>query len=254
MLTPLITSFIALACILAGAFLGGVVRLVAPGHYLDSETKDVVKLTVGLIATLTALVVGLLIATAKSSYDTKDSQIKQLTANIIELDNVLATYGPDAMTARTLLRRAVPPIASQIWIENRSTQASTTAFKVLPEGQAVARAIFQLSAQNEAQRSLRDLAVKLTADISQTRLLLFTTIGNAIPTPFLIILISWIAILFVSFGLLTRPNPVAVISIVICAISASTAIYLILELGTPFSGFMSIPSEPLRNALVPLAQ
>ncbi len=254
MLTPLVISFIALTCILAGALLGGFIRVIAPDHYLDSETRDVVKLSVGLIATLTALVVGLLIATAKSSYDAKDSQIKQLTANIIELDNVLATYGPDATMVRTALRRAVPPIVDQIWIENRSAQGATTAFRLLPEGQAVARGIFQLSPQNETQRTLRDLAVKLITDISQTRLLLFTTVGNAIPTPFLIILISWVAILFVSFGLLTRANPVAINSIVVCAISTSTAIYLILELGTPFSGFMAISSEPLRNALIPLAQ
>lgn len=253
-MNPIEISFIALACILAGALLGSALRNVVPSHYLDAETREVIKLSVGLIATLTALVLGLLIATAKSSFDAKDSQIKQLTANIIELDNVLATYGPDAMITRTLLRRAIVPFANQIWSENRSAQAPTAAYRVLPEGQAFGRAIFQLSPQNDAQRSLRDLAVKLTAEITQTRLILFTSIGNSIPLPFLIILIFWVTILFASFGVLMRANPVAISAIVLCAISTTTALYLILELGSPFSGFMSISSDPLRNALIPLAQ
>jgi hypothetical protein len=247
-------SFIALLCILAGALLGGIVRKFLPKRYLDSETKDVVKLTVGLIATLTALVLGLLIATAKSAYEAKDSQIKQITANVVQLDFALAEFGQDATELRNMLRRAINPMADQIWIESRVAKAPATAFEALAEGKAFYSAMFQLTTRNESQRLLRDRALKLTGDLVQSRLVLFASIGSPIPLLFLIILISWIAILFTGFGVLLRANPVAISAVVLCAVVASGAFYLILDLGQPFSGLMAIPSEPLRNALIPLAQ
>jgi hypothetical protein len=254
MLASFEISLIALACILAGALLGGVIRTVLPDHYVDSETKDVVKITAGLIATLTALVLGLLIATAKSSYEAKDSQIKRITANVIQLDLALAEFGKDGVATRNMLRRAIVPMTDQIWIENRAAKAPAAAFESLAGGQAFYNAMLQLAPQNESQRLLRDQALKLTNDLVQSRLVLFASIGSAIPPLFLVILIFWVTVLFTGFGILIRPNPVAISAVMLCAVVASCAFYLILDLGQPFSGLMAISSEPLRNALVPLGQ
>src|SRR5215510_13151714 len=116
-------SVIAFACILAGTLVRMLLRNMLPGHHLSSATKDVVRLGAGLIGTIAALVLGLLIASAKSSFDTQDSEVKQLTADVILLDQLLAQYGPQTAEVRKLLRGAVGAVADRIWQENSSVSA-----------------------------------------------------------------------------------------------------------------------------------
>src|SRR5216683_4511376 len=94
-MSPIALSLIVFACVFGGTFLGMFLRKRLPGHHLSGDTKDVVRLGTGLIGTIAALVLGLLIGSAKSSYDTQSTQIKQLTANIILLDRFLEEYGPE---------------------------------------------------------------------------------------------------------------------------------------------------------------
>src|SRR5713226_6343005 len=105
-MSSLATSGIIFGCVFGGALVGMFLRAVLPERHLSPETKDVVKLGMGLIATMAALVLSLLIASAKSSFDTQRSELAQLSANIILLDRVLAVYGPETQDARELLRRA----------------------------------------------------------------------------------------------------------------------------------------------------
>src|ERR1700692_2722665 len=109
-------SCITFACISVGALLG----MFLPGHHLSTDAKDVVRLGTGLIGTIAALVLGLLIASAKSSYDTQSTQIKHLTANISLLDHLLEQNGPETGTARNLMRRSVVILADRMWRENAS--------------------------------------------------------------------------------------------------------------------------------------
>src|ERR1700751_2166605 len=109
-------SCITFVCISGGALLG----MFLPGHHLSTDDKDVVRLGTGLIGTIAALVLGLLIASANNTYETQSSQVKQLIANIILLDRTLAQYGPETDSIRKLLREAVPVLADRIWNENRS--------------------------------------------------------------------------------------------------------------------------------------
>src|SRR5580698_460135 len=90
-------------------------RLVLPEPHLSADTKDVVRLSTGLIATLSALVLGLLVASAQGSFQTQSNQIKQITANVILLDNILARSGPEAQPVRVLLRGAVKTLVERVW-------------------------------------------------------------------------------------------------------------------------------------------
>ena len=252
-MSPLLVSLIVFACVLGGAFLGIFLRNTLPKHHLSEATKDVVKLGTGLIGTITGLVLGLLIASANSTYETEGSQVQQMTANIVVLDQTLAQYGPEAASARNLMRRAVASMADRIWRENSSPSGQAAPFEATAAGLSLFDEILKLSPQNDRQRSLQSRAIGTLQEVAKTRLLLFTEAGAAIPMPFLVVLIFWLAIIFASFSLFADNNATTVVALSIFALSASAAIFLILELGQPFTGLMRISSEPLRNALAPLS-
>jgi len=245
-------SCIALACISGGALLGMFLRSTLAEHHLSGDAKDVVRLGTGLIGTIAALVLGLLIGSAKNSYDTQSTQIKQMTANIVLLDRFLEEYGPETGAVRNLLRRGVVILADRMWRENNSDLAKAAPFEASAASEAFYLKLQELSPQNDFQRSLQARAIQLSTDIAQTRLLLFAQMGNSIPMPFLVVLIFWLTIIFASFSLFAQPNAIVIGSLFIFALSAAGAIYLVLELGQPFAGLMQISSAPLRNALVPL--
>ncbi len=245
-------SCITLVCISGGALLGMFLRSTLAEHHLSTDAKDVVRLGTGLIGTIAALVLGLLIGSAKSSYDTQSTQIKQMTANIVLLDRFLEEYGPETGAVRNLLRRGVVILADRMWRENNSDLAKAAPFEASAASEAFYLKLQELSPQNDFQRSLQARAIQLSTDIAQTRLLLFAQMGNSIPMPFLVVLIFWLTIIFASFSLFAQPNAIVIGSLFIFALSAAGAIYLVLELGQPFAGLMQISSAPLRNALAPL--
>jgi ABC-type multidrug transport system fused ATPase/permease subunit len=198
-------------------------------------------------------VLGLLIASANGTYGTENSQVQQMTVNIVVLDQTLAQYGAETVSARNLMRRAVTSMVDRIWRENAAPSGESAPFEATAAGSSLFDEILQLSPQNDRQRSLQARAIGTLQEIAKTRLLLFTEAGAAIPVPFLVVLIFWLAIIFASFSLFADNNATTVVALCIFALSASAAIFLILELGQPFTGLMEISSEPLRNALAPLS-
>ena len=206
----------------------------------------------GLIGTLAALVLGLLIASAKSSFDQKTGQVKQMTAKIIILDNLLAQYGPEAITARTRLRQSIEPLANGVWHDGRVPAGKPVRFEASAQSLAFETELESLSPANDAQRSQKSVAIAALTEVAQARLLLFTQAGGSIPAPFLIILVFWLSAIFVSFTLFAPINLVVMASLFVCALSFAGAIFLVLELDSPFTGLMGISSATLRNALLPL--
>jgi hypothetical protein len=246
----LVLPVIAFALILGGAFGGAFLRRVLPDRHLADSAKDFIRLGSGLIATISALVLGLLISSAKSSYDVQSGQVRQLTAQIILVDSLLARYGPETREARELIRRSIAPLVDQIW---RSTETTTqTPFHASEEAEAAYAKLIELAPQNDAQRLLKARMIQAITDIAQTRLLLFEQSQASIPMPFLAVLVLWLAIIFASFSLFSDLNPTIIAAMVIFALSASAAIFLILQLSQPFAGLMQLSSTPLTNALATL--
>src|SRR3954451_16531170 len=242
-------SGITFVCISGGALLG----MFLPGHQLSTDDKDVVRLGTGLIGTIAALVLGLLIASAKGSYDTQSTQVTQMASNVVLLDNLLAQYGAETTDARNLLRRSIVVLSDRMWREKSSEVATATPFEASAASDSFFAKLQQLSPQNDSQRSLQARAIQIATDFAQTRLLLFAGTNNSIPMPFLVVLISWLTIIFGSFGLFAKPSATIFSSLFVFALSAAGAIYLVLELGQPFAGLMQISSASLRNALTPLS-
>jgi hypothetical protein len=251
-MSPILMSLIVFACVFGGAFLGMFLRSRLPGHHLSGDTKDVVRLGTGLIGTIAALVLGLLIASANGTFETQSSQVKQLTADIVLLDRNLAQYGPETNSIRSLMRRAVGTMADRIWRENGADTQKGEAFEASASALSFYDEILTLSPRNETQRSLQARAIDTSNDLAKTRLLLYAKAGGSIPMPFLVVLISWLTIIFASFSLFAENNATTITALGVFALSASASIFLILELSQPFTGLMMISSESLRNALGPM--
>jgi hypothetical protein len=252
-MNALLISFLVFALIFGGALVGVVVRPLLSEEHLHPDSKDVVKMAGGLIGTLTALVLGLLIASAKSSFDQKTNQVRQMTATIILLDDLLAQYGSDAAPVRNLLRQSIQPLANRIWHEEETPTGKLAHFKSTAESSAFEKELERLSPNNDAQRSLQSRAIQTFTEGAQIRLQLFTQTGGSIPTPFLIILVFWLSAIFVSFTLFAQTNLVVMASLFVCALSFACAIFLVLELDNPFTGLMGISSATLRGALLSLS-
>jgi hypothetical protein len=251
-MNDLLISLLVFAVIFGGALLGVFLRPLLSEQHLQPDSKDVVKMATGLIGTLAALVLGLLIASAKSSFDQKTSQVRQMTAKIILLDDLLAQYGPEAIPVRTRLRQSIEPLANGIWHEGGVPAGKPVHFEASAQSSAFESELEGLSPANDVQRSLQSRAIAAFTEGAQTRLLLFTQDSGSIPTPFLVILVFWLGAIFVSFTLFARTNLVVMASLFFCALSFAGAIFLVLELDSPFTGLMGISSAALRHALLPL--
>jgi len=225
-------------------------RGVLPEHHLDTETKDLVKLGVGLIGTMAALLLGLLVASAKSSYDTRSGEVSQMAANVILLDRALAHYGPATGELRSMLKISLARMIDQVW----SKDGTNSPLPVQGAGNVLYDKIQELAPHSDAQRTLQSQAESILVNFGQTRLLLFAQSGTSISTPFLVVVVFWLSTLFVSFGLFAPRNATAIITLLVAAISVAGALFLILELDHPFSGLVQISSDPLRTALTVLGK
>src|SRR5262245_13526756 len=245
---------IAFACIFGGALLGMLLRTVLPEHHLSPDSKDVVKVGMGLIATMAALVLGLLTGSAKSSFDTQDAELKQMAANVLLLDRTLAHYGPETNSIRDQIRRAIEYKLSMTWPENGSTARVDTS-ETTPVVEGIEGDIRSLSPQNDVQRALQARALDISGGLLQTRWLMFgQQAGDAIQTPLLVVLVFWLAALFASFGLFAPRNTTVIAVLGVSALSVAGALLLILEMNEPFQGVVKVSSAPLRYTLAHLGQ
>ena len=251
-MNDLLISLLVFVLIFSGALVGAFVRPFLSEQHLQPDSRDVVKMATGLIGTLAALVLGLLIASAKGTYDQKTNQVRQMTATMILLDDLLVQYGPEAAPVRNLLRRSIQPLADRIWHEQDPANSKPVRFASSLESLAFENELEHLSPKNDTQRSLQSRAIAAFTDGAQTRLQLFAQSGGSIPVPFLIILVFWLCAIFVSFTLFAQTNLMVMTSLFVCALSFACAIFLILELDDPFAGLMGISSATLRSALIPL--
>jgi hypothetical protein len=240
------------ACLVGAALLGRRVRRYLPEDHLSADSKDAVKLAMGLVATMTALVLGLLINSAKSGYDTKRTEVIQMAAKVAFLNRVLALYGPEAAEARDELRAVVADAVQRMWPSERRESAQLLPNEQL--GDAFYVTIHRLSPRDDTQRALKAEAVTVMVDLGQLRLLLVAQSIPSISKPMLLILVSWLVVIFFGFSVVAPPNTTTTLALVASAFSVACAIFLILELDHPFGGPIHIPREPLINVLNNLAK
>lgn len=232
---------------LFGVLLGMFLRARLPEQHLSADVRDIAKVALGLVATISALVLSLLLSTAKASYDARSNELVELAADILLLDRVLAYYGPEAGDARRQLRAAVQEAIERFWPAGDAPATGFTAEALQLEG--LHDRISQLIPRSEAHQALRVQGLQLMTEINRSRFLLVSHVSPSIPLPFLIVLIVWLTVIFTGLGLFAPVNPTSITIFLICALSAAGAIFLILELDDPLVGLIKISDEPLQLVL-----
>jgi hypothetical protein len=247
-------GLITFACVLGGAFAGLALQAVLPGHHLRDDSKDVVKLVTGLMATLSALVLGLLVASAKSSFDAVNDGLKQTAAKIIVIDRLLAQYGPGAKEARDVLRGAYAARIDRLFPRGERTGSAASALSDDGAMQQFAATLRTLTPGDDDQRALKARAEQALQDLAQSRWAGFEAAATSTPTAFLVVLVSWLAAMFLSFGLFAPRNGTVLAALLVGALAVSTSIVLIEEMSLPFDGLIAVSGAPLRDALAVLGK
>ncbi len=252
-MSPTVISWVVFACVFTGALFGTVLRRKLPKHHLTEDSKDAVKLGMGLIATMAALVLALLIASAKTSHDMQTTEITEMSADFILLDRTLARYGPETKDVRSLIPVTIANLLGQTWAGDAyRTESLDRALG--PAAETFYEKIQELEPRTGLQRALYAQTLQISFELGQKRSLLLEQTGSSVPMPFLVVLIFWLALIFTSFGLFAPTNSTVIAVLFACALSVAGAVFLILELDRPFQGLMQISSAPLRNALLHLGK
>jgi hypothetical protein len=247
---------IVFACTFGGAMLGMWLHSALPKHHIDSDSKDTVKVGIGLIATMTALVLGLVTASAKGTFDSVDKAVKQTSIEILALDRALARYGPETAEIRAMLKDVIGTRIDKIWPEESSKPAELDPMASVAgtKAEGIADSISRLKPQTEYQRSLQARASALVESLLQSRWIVHAGSSSSIPAPFLGVLLFWLTIIFTSFGMFAPAHHTVRIVLLVCALSVSSAVFLVLEMDTPFEGALKVSSAPLRYAHAHLNQ
>jgi hypothetical protein len=242
-----IISLVIFGCVVGAVLMGRALSRRLPEDHLSADTKETVKLAMGLLATMSALLLGLLVASAKASYDNARSEVIQMIAKVVFLDRVLTGYGPETAEARARLHEAVEETAHRMRPIRTNTPVNLA--PNTQTGNAIYLAIQHLTPHDDMQRSLKAQATTLAVELGQLRTLLVAESISSISKPLLIVVACWLVVIFLSFSLIAPQNATATFALMISAVSVATAIFLILELDRPFSGMLRIPNEPMRNVL-----
>jgi len=245
---------IVFACVFGSAVFGLFLRALLPEHHLSSESKDVVKLAMGLIATMAALVLGLLTASARSYFEEQNAETVHVAAEIIQLDRALAGYGPETKEIRDLLRQAVAFRIHLTWPEDGSAPGKLDSTEMTRAAEGVEDKIINLSPRSELQREFKSRAVQISGELLATRWLRIAQLSDPVPVLFVVMLVFWLGILFGTFGLFAPHNATVITALVLSAVAVAGSIFLILEMHQPFEGVMQISPAPMRYALSRIGQ
>lgn len=251
-MTALLSSLCVFLIVLGSALVGSWLGKRLPPHHQSSETKDIVKFGTGAVATLAALVLGLLVASAKGSYDAKAVEIEQSAAKVILLDQMLRQLGPEAAPARQALRSALVARYSMTWVVSETSaigKGSASSVPVTGSANAIRAAVAGIAPASDAQRALQTRALQTIEDFLQTRWQFIAQSTDAVSTPLLVVLVIWLAAIVFCTGLYAPRNALVFAVAVVYAVSVSAAIFLIAEMYSPFEGIMRISDAPLRLAL-----
>jgi hypothetical protein len=253
-MSSLAIAAIVFGCVFGSAVLGMVLRAALPANHLSEESRDTVKLATGVIATLAALVLGLLVASAKGSFDAKRAAVESLAADIIAFDRLLARYGPETREARDLFRKTVAARIAETWPERGpvSPVLDTTWGTRTVEG--IEHQLSELSPGTPEQTWLRQQALEKSADLAHTRWTLLVRWDASVQTPFLAVLGFWLFCIFLCAGIIGPRNGTVVAALLLAALSVSSTIFLIMELDRPYQGLINISGAPMRAALAQLGR
>jgi hypothetical protein len=253
-MNPTLVGTIVFACTFGGVLFGMWLRTILPEHHLSNESRDTVKLGAGLIATMTALVLGLVTASAKSSFDNMSTVVKTTAVDVLTLDRFLARYGSETREIRGTLQDVIANRVDMIWPEGSSRPTVVDPLGTAATAEGIADRVRGLTPRDDSQRALQSQALALNESVLRARWLVYASGGSSIPLPFLVVLLFWLTITFASFGLFAPRNATVITVLFVCALSVGGAVFLIAEMDGPFDGILKVSAEPLRYTIAHLNQ
>jgi Protein of unknown function (DUF4239) len=244
-------SLLAFACTFGASLIGMTIRSRLPSHHMESNAADTPKLVLGLVATLTALVLGLLVSSGYSSYQLRQAELQVLSVHLFQIDRDLARFGPEANPQRDKLRQLLATNIARVWpidgpIDGQVLARGTSGQRDL---EALYGSVEGLPATTDRQRLSQTKALELLDDTRASWRLLAAQSESKLPRPVLVILLTWLVVLFFGFGLFARPNTTVFVALIVGALSVAGAVFLIIEMNQPYSGWMQISAAPLRATL-----
>jgi hypothetical protein len=243
----ILIAILVFACLGGAVMTGARLRRVLPEHHVTADSRDTIKLAMGLIATMTALLLGLLVGSAKESYDTSRTQVIQMAAKVVFLDRLLSGFGPRAEPTRAQLRAGVEAGVLQLW--PAAADGHATRQVNIHAGNALFASIQGLAPQDVTQEALKVHAANLAVDLAQMRTQLEAQSVPSISVPLLVTVVVWLTVIYLAFSLLAPGNTTTIVALAASALSVSGAILLILEMDSPFEGLLQVPSEPVVRAI-----
>ncbi len=236
------------AIIFGGAMFGMLLGKFLPDQHVGTESRDAIRIVMAMLATLSAVVLGLLTGSSISSLGEREGELRSAGVQFIMLDRTLAEYGPETAQIRTLAKQLLAERISQIWPEEDGA-VSLTALSSGAGIVLVQRDLFALSPQTEQQRWLRNNALQITSTIAESRWTTIEQIGSRFPWAFFVVVVAWLTVIFASFGLYAPRNASVVAALLVAALALAGPIFMMLEMDQPYGGLVKIPSTSLRVAL-----
>jgi hypothetical protein len=242
-------AVISLIASFGGALAGVLIREWLPVAHFSQDTAEVVKLGTGLIGTMAALVLGLLVASAASEFSAEATGLQNLATNCVLLDRALRHYGPEGVPARQRLRGVVEQAINRASNRDLTPRDTAEAAPVYTAASAMFEAIRDLDPRTNAQRTIQNQCIQVCADLARARWSLIEGADNPIPTLFLAVLMFWLMAVFLGFGLLSPRNGTVLAVLFVSALSVAAALLIILDLNQPFDGLIRVSIDPIRDAL-----
>lgn len=246
-----IFAFAVAVAVFAGGCVGLVLQRVLHEKHTTGPSRDMIGAVVGLFTLLCALVTGLLIWTAYGVYAGQNTAIQTLASKVLQFDLALADYGPEANAERAKLRQNIGKAVDEIGDTsetdtNFATTSITGAIELIRNRE---KALESLHPSTDEQKKALAAATSAVESIGQGRLQMSFALFNPVSYPLLLIVVGWVVLLFCGFGLMSRGNVMSVVTLAVGAIGVASAILLILELSSPYSGLLRASPAPLQQAL-----
>jgi hypothetical protein len=246
-MNPIVATTLIAATLVAAIALGRLVRTRVPEHHLSADAKDTIKFAMGMIATMTALLLGLLVSSAKRNYDDQRSHVIAMAAKVVFLERLLALYGPEAEDVRHGVRGIVADAIRRIWPADARSAAELAPNE--DAGNAVLLGLQRLTPSDDGRRTLKHQATTLLIDLGQMRTLLQAQAVPSVSPPMLVAVAIWLVMIFATASMLAPPNATTLCALAAAALSVAVAVFLILELDQPFTGLLRISNAPIEAAL-----
>jgi hypothetical protein len=242
-----VVSFVVFALVWTGTLFGMWLRRALPLDHLSADAKDTIRLAVGLLVTMTSLVLGMLVSSAKTYYDSQKNVVAQMASDIIQLNGLLETFGPESKVLRVELRHSLEDAIDRIWPKEGS---GLSELKPRDLSQNINAQVQMLVPKNAIEAAAQSQILTTVQGLKKTYWLMFlNSEQTTVSVLLLIVVTAWLVTIFISFGMFAPPNNTVMIMLLICALAVSAAVFIIMEMYSPFNGIMRISPVAVRDAL-----